>query len=234
MKPIIGLTSQYNQLVDKKMTEINNTYVNAVERAGAIPVIIPILENLDNIDKYIGLIDGLIITGGVDISPLRYGENPLKDTNDLCVERDEMEFKLLEEAIAKSIPILGICRGLQLINTALGGTLYQDIPSQLPTAHGHVSLSTMRYGYHQIQLAKDGYLYEIFKKDRIVVNSLHHQSIKEIGKGLKIVAKSEDDVIEAIEGTDDKRIYGVQFHPEALIDNHEEFIHVFKYFIDKL
>lgn len=232
MKPIIGLTSQYNQLVDKKMIEINSTYVNAVEKAGAIPVIIPILKNLDHIERYINLIDGLIITGGVDISPLRYGENPLKDTDVICAERDKMELNLLELGIKKSIPVMGICRGLQLINIAFGGTLYQDIPSQISTAHGHVSLSTMRSGYHEIHLVEDGYLYDIFKKDKIVVNSLHHQSIKEIGKNLKVVAKSEDGIIEAIESTDDKKIYGVQFHPEALVDNHEEFIEVFKYFIN--
>lgn len=232
MKPIIGLTSQYNQLVDKKMIEINSTYIDAVEKAGAMPIVIPILRNLEDIERYIDLIDGLIITGGVDISPLRYGENPLKDTDVICIERDKMEFNLLELAIKKSIPVMGICRGLQLINVAFGGTLYQDIPSQIPNAHGHVSLSTMRYGYHEVHLIEDGYLYEIFKKDKIVVNSLHHQSIKEIGKNLKVVATSEDGVIEAIESIDDNKIFGVQFHPEALVDNHEEFIEVFKYFIN--
>lgn len=233
MKPIVGLTSQYNDLISRKRIDIKSTYVQAVIAAGAIPVIIPVLQDSALVERYFDVIDGLILTGGSDISPLAYGENPLEEVKMICNHRDNTELNLFKAAVEKSIPVLGICRGFQLINIALGGTLYQDIPSQVPDAHGHFSLETMRDGYHEIRLLKGGYLYDIFQQDEIIVNSLHHQGIKTLGDGLKVSAKAKDGMIEAIESVDNK-VYAVQFHPEDLLVNHKEYLKIFDFFIEQL
>ncbi len=233
MRKLIGVTSEYRHYTNKKSLEVNNTYIRAVERAGGFPIIIPILEDKENIDIYLDLIDGLVLTGGADILPSLFGEDPMKETTSICLDRDMMELKLVEKAIERNIPILGVCRGLQVINVALGGNLYQDIPKQVAGAHGHVSIESVFTGYHDIKIEKDSFLYEIFNKDKLLVNSLHHQAVKDLGEGLKVSAKSNDGIIEAIEGLD-KPIYCVQFHPEALAEKKEEFLNIFKFFINNL
>lgn len=234
MKPIVGITCQYNDIISKDRFDVKSSYADSLAAAGAVPVIIPIIDNKEDISRYFDMIHGIVFTGGSDISPLFYGENPLKHTDQICHKRDQMEFRLLETALERKVPILGICRGQQIINIAFGGTLYQDIPSQVPNSYGHVSLSTMRDGYHEIDIMKDGYLYEIFQRDRLIVNSLHHQGIKDLGHNLKVVAKSNDGIIEGIQSTEGSQVYGVQFHPEDLTYKHGEFLKIFEYFINML
>lgn len=233
MKPVIGLTSQYNHLVNRKMIEINNTYVNAFIEGGGVPIIIPIVKDTDEIDSYLDLVDGLVFTGGDDISPLYFGEEPIKEIGSICTDRDKMELELFKRAYERKIPILGICRGLQIINVALKGTIYQDIFVQLPYFIAHVCTNNVHQGFHSINIKKDSILYEIFGKERMVVNSQHHQSIKDIGANLKVTATSVDGIVESIESTNEKFVLGVQFHPEAMIYNDKEFVKIFNFFIDK-
>lgn len=231
MKPIIGITSR-NEIVDGTARNmINYTYIRAVEKSGALPVVIPNLKDTVDAGDMLKRIDGIIFTGGEDLSPLLYGEEPIKDTVDISYKRDSFEMALFKGAYKKQIPILGICRGLQLINVSLGGTLYQDIPSQIKGAHGHRSSYDIEGGYHSIYTYKDTILFDIFGEEKLVVNSQHHQSIRELGLGLKVNAKSPDGVIEGIESTTlENFVMGVQFHPEAMAWRDEKFLDIFFYF----
>jgi len=231
MKPIIGLTSLCDYNGKKKLNSLNFSYINAITKNGGVPIIIPNLKALSDIDRYIDMIDGIVLTGGEDISPLLYGEEPIKEVKYISYTRDQIELELFDRAYESKLPILGICRGLQVVNVALGGTLYQDIHKQIPDALGHLSTYRLEGGYHSINILEGTRLYDIFEETTISVNSQHHQSIKALGKDLKISAKADDGVVEAIESTNDSFLLGVQFHPEAMIDEHKEFMGIFDYFI---
>ncbi len=233
LKPIIGLTCHKEDKIHSSINRVNYAYIWAVVRAGGIPVIIPILENTDDINKYIDIIDGIIFTGGGDISSHYFGEEPIKEVDGVCLDRDRTELALFHEAYERSMPIFGICRGSQLINISLGGSIYQDIYTQVSNVLGHTCENNIQDGYHTINIQKDSILHKIFGKEKLVVNSLHHQSIKTLGKDLKITASAADGIVEAIESTNDKFVLGVQFHPEAMAMKYEEFLKPFKYFVDK-
>lgn len=227
MRPIIGLTTSI-QTNEKNITlnTLNYNYIRAVLMAGGTSVLIPVTSCDESIEDYIKLVDGIIFTGGVDLAPLYYGENPIKEVHSISAERDENELKLFEKVYGTNIPILGICRGMQLINVALKGTLYQDINAQLPDSLGHYPKNTKPdVLYHSVKLEEDSILFEIFKDHDIKVNSIHHQSVKDLGQGLKVSAYSQDGIIEAIESTstDAQFILGVQWHPEALIVKYKKF-----------
>lgn len=229
MKPIIGITVP-NQVRSKKVySVINNDYIKSVQKAGGIPVLIPINNNIESVRTYSKKIDGIIFTGGEDISPLLYDENPLKEVLYISEERDNFELELFKEAHEKNIPILGICRGLQLINVALGGNLYQDINFQIPGSYGHMPRYTLRSNlYHSVEIEKDTKLFDIFKGRDLKVNSFHHQGIKKLGENLKAAAVSSDGIIEAIEAENEKFLIAVQWHPENLVEKHCEFLKLFE------
>lgn len=232
MGPVIGLTAQYEHLVNRKLIQVNNTYVDAVIEGGGTPIVLPIVTDMDKIDNYLDLVDGLILTGGGDVSPLYYGEEPIKEIGSICIDRDKMELELFKRAYERGIPALGICRGLQVINVALNGSIYQDIAVQLPYSIAHVCNDVL-HGFHTINILKDSILYEMFDKEKLVVNSQHHQSIKDVGENLRIAATTVDGIIESIESTNEIFVLGVQFHPEAMIYNDKNFIKIFSYFIDR-
>ncbi len=231
MKPVIGLTSQYEQLIDKKMIRVNSTYVNAVLESGGIPIIIPIVKDVNDLENYLNLVDGIIFTGGEDVSSLSFGEEPMKEVDTICGARDKIEIELFKRAYEKKIPILGICRGLQIMNISLGGTLYQDINMQVPDSLGHLCTHNVHQGYHTINLLEDSIIYDIFKREKLIVNSQHHQSIKDLGRDLKITSTTKDGIIESIESTNENWVAGVQFHPEAMIDVDNDFIELFNHFM---
>ena len=234
MKPIIGIAIS-NRVKSKKIySVINNDYIKAVQKAGGIPILIPFSSNIENIKEYIDKIQGIIFTGGEDISPLVYNEDPLKEVECIIEERDRFELELFKEVYEKQIPILGICRGLQLINIALGGNLYQDINFQIPNSYGHAPKNTSRHNlYHSVKIEKDSKLFDIFKTEDLKVNSFHHQSIKKLGTDLKITALSNDGIIEAVESTNEKFLVAVQWHPENLVERHTEFLSFFEALICK-
>ena len=229
MKPIIGIAIS-NRVKSKKIySVINNDYIKAVQKAGGIPILIPFSNNIENIKEYTHKIQGIIFTGGEDISPLVYNEDPLKEVECIIEERDRFELELFKEVYEKQIPILAICRGLQLINIALGGNLYQDINFQIPNSYGHAPKNTSRHNlYHSVKIEKDSKLFDIFKTEDLKVNSFHHQSIKKLGNDLKITALSNDGIIEAIESTNEKFLVAVQWHPENLVERHTQFLRFFE------
>lgn len=234
MKPIIGLALS-NRVKSKKIySVINNDYVKAVQKAGGIPVLIPFSDNLENMKEYTNKIQGIIFTGGEDISPLFYNEDPIKEVQCIIEERDRFELELFKEAYKKQIPILGICRGLQLINVALGGNLYQDLNTQIPNSYGHAPKQTPRSNlYHSVKIEKDSKLFDIFESEDLKVNSFHHQSVKKLGTNLKVTALSNDGIVEAIESINDKFLVAVQWHPENLVEKHEEFLKFFEALINE-
>lgn len=227
MKPIIGLTMSKG--VINGYHAINNYYMDAVFSSGGIPINIPIVDDENDLDKYLEILDGLILIGGADIWPLLYDENPIKQTNIISVARDKCELNLFKKAYKRKLPILGICKGMQIINVALGGNLYQDIDAQVSNALGHKPIGIAKDElYHTINIKRDTKLYNIFQSEEEYVNSNHHQSIKDLGDNLIVSAISEDGIIEAIEYKDERYLIGVQFHPECLVKKHPQFLRLFK------
>lgn len=234
MKPRIGITTFLENREKKTYSSISYNYLNSVLLAGGIPVPIPIVEDKNDIKQYVDLIDGIIFTGGEDVTPLYYNENPTRYIDYTSPERDEQEIQLLKEVLSRNIPVLGICRGIQIINVALGGTLYQDINSQVTGSLGHSpSELPVHHLFHTIDIQQGSKLYDIFGTQNLKVNSFHHQSVKELGKGLKISALSTDGIIEAVEGTEEDFLVAVQFHPEDLTIKHPHFLKLFKALVEK-
>lgn len=233
MNPVIGLTCTKENIVNGSINRINSTYIDVVLRTGGIPIIIPVLKDTKEVAKYLNTIDGIIFTGGGDVSSLYFNVEPIKEVDSIDHDRDNTEMELFKGVYEKGIPILGICRGAQLINIALGGDIYQDIYSQVSNVNGHTCGTNVQEGYHTINILEDSILFEIFKKDKLVVNSQHHQAIRNIGENLRVIARTSDGIVEAIESTNDKFILGLQFHPEAMAMKYEEFLKPFKYFVDR-
>lgn len=216
MKPIVGIN------VDLKLgpppeAALQIPYLEAIEKSGGIPVMIPPLNDED-LRRVLSRIDGLMFIGGADYSPKRYCEEPDESVKLIHERREGFDFLLLDEALKESrLPILGICLGCQLLNIGLGGSLLQDIPKHFPESKvPHASPNGWEVGFnnHDVVVQKDSKIYNIYKKDRFGVSTSHHQAINRVGKGLKIVAHSDDGVVEAIEYPERKFVIGVQWHPE--------------------
>ncbi len=230
MKPIIGVTLDKDSGEGFFYEKINECNLKALIASGAIPLMLPITGNDDLIDDYLNIVDGLYFSGGNDINPLIFGEDPIKEIGGIDYCRDEFEMKLFKKAAAKNMPVLGICRGEQVINVASGGTLYQDIYSQKEgtNAHSPKFSPSSTYAYHKVNIIKDSKLYNIFKTDEIGVNSLHHQAVKDVAKGFKITAYAADGTIEAIESEEHSFIVGIQWHPEIMFERYPEFLKIFE------
>jgi putative glutamine amidotransferase len=226
MKKIIGLTVFKEDRTQRSYSLISNNYINAIIAAEMVPIMIPINE--EDLDIYIDLVDGFLFTGGEDVSPARYGESPIPELGIVSELRDDFELKLFHKALKTGKPILGICRGCQLINVALGGTLYQDINAQMPGAGKHDYDGDRDEIHHSVRLVEDTVLSKILGGGSIMTNSFHHQAVKRLGIGLKPAAFSEDNVLEAFEGIEHKQLICVQWHPEDLVLKCPEFIKLFK------
>ncbi|MCH5461787.1 gamma-glutamyl-gamma-aminobutyrate hydrolase family protein [Lactobacillus sp. LC28-10] len=206
-------------------------YVDAVRHAGGTPVVLPIGDPSEAA-TYIEMVDGLLLAGGQGVTPVLYGTEPLREVTDTDVYRDRFEIALVKAAIAARKPILGICRGSQVINVALNGTLYQDIYSQMGATEKHNQLPTSWEIPTQHVTTIAGSWLDRLLGHRFLVNTFHHQAIHELGDGLTAVAKSDDNVIEAI-GSSDGNVVGVQFHPERMFKTTPEFNAIFDYFIER-
>lgn len=234
MRPIIGLTHSIQQ--DEKKLYMPLSYSIAVREAGGTPVLLPITMDEVVIESYADLVDGVLFSGGDDVNPLSYGEDQLWACGDLCPLRDAFEIKLARTVLRKypDKPILGICRGEQVLNVALGGTLYQDIKSQLPGCISHQQHQFAPYASHKVRLEAGSKLHAIFGSEEIMVNSHHHQAVKDAAEGLRITARAADGMIEGFEKAEHPYFVGVQWHPERLVEREENAAHrnLFKTFVD--
>jgi putative glutamine amidotransferase len=225
--PTIGLTTEVDA---NGFFVIRPEYARAVEKAGAVPVLLP-LSDPARVPALLDEVDGLMLTGGSDIDPALYGETTHPTTKGVR-ERDDFEIALTHEALRRDLPLLAICRGQQVLNVALGGTLVQDIPSQLPTAGAHRLQDVPRWqSAHEVSVLPGTRLREILGRDVLAVNSFHHQSVKDLGRDLRVAARARtDDVIEGIELPGRRFAVGVQWHPEAMWNqtpDHQELFRAF-------
>lgn len=216
-KPVIGITGAYVEHTrHMKGVYVHQDYHQAVLAAGGIPIILPFNDS-GNENAYIDLLDGIIFSGGEDIDPFFYHEQPHPQLGFVTPKRDAFELSLLKESLARELPILGICRGLQLINVAFGGTLIQDIPSVMERPIKHAQIIDRQEVVHEVLLEKESYLHNLWQLERLRVNSLHHQAIKKLGTGLSVAATSPaDGIIEAIEHKDYPYLHALQWHPESM------------------
>jgi putative glutamine amidotransferase len=231
-KPFIGISAKNASGV----AATNLTYVNAIKKAGGVPIVIPMTTDTAQIDAILNIVSGVVMTGGEDIDPLKYfGEEPVRAQGEIVPERDTYDYLLVRRSVEKGLPLIGICRGVQILNVAFGGSLYQDIPSQVPgTFVKHSQDAPSSYGTHSITIDKTSLLYKILATDNAVVNSFHHQAVKEVAPGFKVVAKSKDGIVEGIEMIGNDKVFGVQFHPEGLVSKGDDtFLPIFGYFISK-
>jgi len=190
------------------------SYINALEAAGLAPVLITPAHSPEAVRSLMAACAGLVLSGGEDVDPARYGEAPSPALGSVNRRRDEVEFTALEYALQQQMPVLGICRGVQVINVALGGTLYQDLATECPGPVLHQQREDWGHRTHRASVVEGSRLHEIVRSDELLINSYHHQAIRDVAPGLKVVARAEDGMVEAVEGQDHRWLIGVQWHPE--------------------
>lgn len=243
--PVIGITVDTNFGREDEKTPagtggngtavfwLNKSYADAVESAGGIPVLIPVTASAVTMRKYLSLIDGLILSGGdFDIDPALYGEKPIPQLGALKPVRTAMEMKLLKGALKMKMPVLGICGGHQALNVAFGGSLWQDIPSQIPSAIKHSqSQEPSTKPAHEVSVVPGSLLARTVGGDPVLrVNSTHHQCVKKIGRGLTASSAAPDGLVESVELKKGGAMFllGVQWHPERLYGSDEPSVRIFK------
>jgi putative glutamine amidotransferase len=220
MRPIIGITGKPQDVPAVTLTIraylSAHTYTDSIRHAGGLPIILVPIDPGDA-DDVLDRIDGLLLTGGGDVSPSMYGKDPEETVRGVNEERDIFELALVRRAKERKLPVMGICRGLQVINVALGGTLIQDLPSHTGV-HGHDIVGEGVYEPHLEAMVEDGSrIADIIGAGRHCINSIHHQAVDELGSGLSIAAVAVDGTIEAIEHEDTEwPLIAVQWHPEFL------------------
>jgi putative glutamine amidotransferase len=233
-KPLIGIPSRSMGDDGGAHYVVRSTYTRAVEIAGGAPVVIPLQLSDDTLRAIFERLDGLLLAGGLDVHPREFGEEVARYCGEIDAARDETELRITRWALAAEKPIFGICRGIQLLNVAAGGSLYQDIPAQLKTDlwHQHRKGEPYNLRAHEIEVDANSRVAHALGATALEVNSLHHQALKKIGAGLKVVARAPDGVVEAIEArTPEHFVVGVQFHPEWLLDDDARMRHLFEHFV---
>lgn len=231
-QPIIGVSANSSS----SSATVSLTYIKAVRNSGGVPVVIPMTTDTLQIAAYLNTITGLVMSGGADVNPVKYyNEEPHPKMGEIDPLRDEFDYLLIKMALKKGIPILAICRGHQMLNVVLGGSLIQDIPSQVKSSMvDHNQNAPSSCGTHTISIKKGSLLYDLLGKGETVVNSFHHQALKKVPPTLKVIAKSKDGVIEAVEGCGEMRVLGLQFHPEGFASHGQcEFTAIFDWLINE-
>lgn len=237
MRPRIGITSWHYRDDEERWEAVLDAYTRAVLEAGGLPVILPILpaepalssvEGPALIEESLETIEGLIMTGGADIHPSFYGQIVLERCGEIDEERDRFELELIHAARGRDLPFLGICRGLQVLNVALGGSLYQDLSYRQGTDPAHLSPRERRgEPAHSVTIAAGSQLAEIIGSEELPVTSTHHQIIRDLAPGLEVSAVAPDGVIEAIEGPG-RFVVAVQWHPERMTARRPEQLALFR------
>lgn len=227
----IGILCWEEERFGRRLIEVNDLFVQGIEKAGAMPICFPSITDEDLVKPFLSKVDGVVMTGGKDISPFLYGEEPIRELMEIQPKRDASELNFIREIFEEKIPLLAVCRGMQLVNVFKGGKLYQDIYSQRENSLVHSpKIEGYQENFHTIDIKEGSRLYDCIG-DSVIVNSFHHQSIKQIGKDLEIVARAKDGIIEGIESKDPDHLFlGIQFHPEFYYHSNK-FDRIFEYFV---
>jgi putative glutamine amidotransferase len=213
-KPRIGITMRLES--ETRRFYLGRDYSEAIEGLGAIPVHISLIPKRDYIADIVSDLDGILLPGSdTDVDPLRFGEEPHPKLGRVIFEKEETDLLVLAEAEKRNLPIFGICFGMQILNVYRGGTLFQDIESQIPNCVKHQQGKPLARNSHSIEVVENSKLSRLITYDDVQVNSHHHQAVREVGKNLKATSWAKDGVIESIEDIDENKfIVGVQWHPE--------------------
>jgi gamma-glutamyl-gamma-aminobutyrate hydrolase PuuD len=222
-RPRIGITSRKVPYFHRERPYprygVAVDYIHAVQVAGGLPLMIPLSRDPDLLEDYFGTLDGLLLPGGMDVDPVHYGEEPHRLLEEVDPVRDETELYLAKRALREDMPILGICRGEQLLNVAAGGSLFQDIAAQSPNeVIRHFQDFAQEWPSHSVELKPDTLLASIIPERKVRVNSYHHQAVRRIANDFRVAATAPDGIVEAIESTKHSFVLGVQWHPELLVD----------------
>ena len=229
-KPLIGISLGWSETKNS----VNNTYVNSVLMNGGVPYLIPVTDDVEVLRQVVAQLDGIVFTGGEDFAPAYFGEEEHEHLGEVNVNRDTYDLTLFKLASDRNIPTLGICRGLQLINVGMGGTLYQDLPSQKPSDINHRQEEAGTVATHSVSVVEGSLMHQILGEKEIQVNTFHHQAIKKLAPGLKIVGWANDSVPEMIEAYPNRQILGTQFHPEIFTANGDKLLgKLFQFLIGK-
>lgn len=236
-KPFIGISGNIlrdngGPYVDLLRSYVNQDYPRSIEETGGIPVIIPFTENLDVARETVAKLDGLLLSGGHDVYPLHYGEEPLQGLGDVFPERDQFDFALIKAAEEKQIPIFCICRGLQILNVYRGGSLFQDLKYDQNCTIKHCQNQTPSLGTHTVEIDSKSKLASAIGCNTWITNSHHHQTVKNVGKGLQVVARAKDGTVEGLEDPAYPWLVACQFHPEMMSTNDENAKRLFTAFVN--
>ncbi|MCL6636584.1 MAG: gamma-glutamyl-gamma-aminobutyrate hydrolase family protein [Alicyclobacillus sp.] len=223
MRPLIGITGTRHVIPVAGTGPVllgvvsADDYAQGVETAGGLPVVVPFLEDEQVVQALAERLDGLVLAGGEDVDPARFGEPPLAGLGTVVPERDALEMALIHALCAQGKPVLGLCRGIQVLNVAFGGSLYQDLGRQWRGHIQHAQKARRDHLSHEVRLAPHSLLAQLYGgQTRVRCNSFHHQAVRSVGPGLRAVAWDADGLIEGIEAADGRFVVGVQWHPENL------------------
>jgi len=218
----VAVTASIRPDGDTSRVRLTAAYVTALENAGLVPLIVPPLSSADAAAAILDSVSGLVLTGGEDVDPARYGESRHEKVRSINPARDATEAALVEEARARGTPVLAICRGIQMLNVALGGTLVQDISSQCETHIAHDEEGPRDSRSHEVSIEPGSLIAKAVGAEHVTVNSFHHQSVKRVADGMRVTARSPDGIIEGLESTEeDWWVMAVQWHPEEMTDSAE-------------
>ncbi|WP_027718633.1 gamma-glutamyl-gamma-aminobutyrate hydrolase family protein [Desulfovirgula thermocuniculi] len=224
MRPLIGITCAWEE--ERERFYLSDAYVRAVEAAGGLPVPVP-CTGAAGAAPWLEVLDGLILSGGGDVDPFYFGEEPLLGCGEVDPRRDAFELELVRGALCRRLPLLGICRGLQVVNIAAGGDIYQDIYRQVPGCLKHRQDAPRWAATHGVEIKAGTRLARLLGAGNLRVNSFHHQAVRRVAPGLVVAACAPDGLIEALEGAGPGFVLGVQWHPEAMWEKDRRFLALF-------
>ncbi len=228
--PVIGITSSIDFNLQTHWLGLK--YIEAVRAAGGLPLILPNLP-ANKILEVLKVVNGIILSGGGDVDPFYLGEDPHPYLGEVDPKRDEFELSLVKEVLKTNMPLLGICRGAQVLALAAGGKMEQHLYNKNGKNIQHMQKAPRWHSSHNVKVKKNTLLYSIIKKEEIMVNSFHHQGMFVVPSGFQVSASSSDGVVEALESRSHDFVVGVQWHPEALVETKEENLDIFKRFVEE-